>query len=128
VALIDTAGAGGTSWARVENARSERQSIFGDWGIPTARCITQIRSAGLDVPLVASGGIRSSLDMGKALCLGADFTAAAQPVIKAIADGGEDGLEDWYQNISTEFRMLLLLLGASCPAGLKPQHLRPLVS
>lgn len=128
VALIDSAGAGGTSWAKVENARSARQSIFGDWGIPTASCIRQIRAAGLNVPLIASGGIRSSLDMGKALCLGADFTAAAQPVIKAIADGGEDRLEDWYQNITAEFRTLLLLLGASCPAELGPQHLRPLFS
>lgn len=128
VSLIDTAGAGGTSWAKVENARSDRQSIFGDWGIPTAKCITQIRRAGLEVPLIASGGIRSSLDMGKALCLGADFAAAAQPVIKAIAEDGENGLEEWYEAISSEFRMLLLLLGASCPAELGPQHLRPLVS
>lgn len=128
VALIDTAGAGGTSWAKVENARSARKSPFGDWGIPTAECIIQIRRAMPDIPLIASGGIRDSMDMGKALCLGADFTAAAQPVIKAIAEGGEDQLEAWFEVITKEFRTLLLLLGASCPAELGREHLRPLVS
>ncbi|MFW6347943.1 MAG: type 2 isopentenyl-diphosphate Delta-isomerase [Cyclonatronaceae bacterium] len=128
VALIDVAGAGGTSWAKVENARGARQSIFDDWGIPTAECIVNIRAQHPEIPLMASGGIRSSLDIGKALCLGADFTAAAQPVIKAIDAGGDDGLEAWYEHITNEFRSLLLLLGARTPASLGRQHLRAVVS
>lgn len=128
VSLIDTAGAGGTSWAKVENARSDRESIFDNWGIPTAECIAQIRSVSPDIPLIASGGLRNSLDLAKALCLGADFGAAAQPVIKAIAEGGERGLESWYENITQEFKTLLLLLGAQTPDQLSQQHLRPVIS
>src|SRR4028119_1021211 len=48
VSAIDVAGAGGTSWAKVEGERAtdakQRRlgSTFADWGLPTAECITSI--------------------------------------------------------------------------------------
>ena len=50
VAAIDVAGAGGTSWALVESERADNVlqrrlgRTFADWGVPTADCITGIRS------------------------------------------------------------------------------------
>lgn len=115
VSVIDVAGAGGTSWSRVENARtSSPNTLFEDWGIPTARCVEQVaatKPAGKG--LIASGGIKNSLDMAKALCLGADFAAAAQPVIKAVVENGRTGLENWYQTWSRDFQFAMCLLGAA---------------
>jgi isopentenyl-diphosphate delta-isomerase len=89
VAAIDVAGAGGTSWAKVEGERAtdERQrrlgTTFADWGLPTAECLINIRAISPDIPLIASGGLRNGLDIAKAIALGADLAGMAMPFLKA---------------------------------------------
>ncbi len=91
VQVIDVAGAGGTSWALVESERAETSlqrrlgQTFGDWGIPTAECITSIRANYPHLPLIASGGLRHGLDVAKAIALGADIAGLAMPFLKAAA-------------------------------------------
>ena len=91
VQAIDVAGAGGTSWALVEGERAETSlqrrlgQTFGDWGIPTADCITSIRAHDPNISLIASGGLRHGLDVAKAIALGADIAGLAMPFLKAAA-------------------------------------------
>lgn len=92
VAAIDVAGAGGTSWARVEGKRSNdsaRERIaeaFGDWGYPTPRATAALRAALPQVPLVASGGIRDGVHVAKALALGAGLAGLALPFLRAAEE------------------------------------------
>lgn len=116
VSVIDVAGAGGTSWAKVENKRkadSDAESVFNDWGMPTVQCLKEVQplKEKFDFELIASGGIRSSFDIIKALCLGADFTASAQPVIKAVVNDGFNGLGRLYRQWQKQSRIILTLLG-----------------
>ena len=75
VAVIDVAGAGGTSWAAVEGERARGSAdravamAFADWGIPTPASVT-VRRALPGVKLIASGGIRDGVDVAKALWRG----------------------------------------------------------
>ncbi|WP_407900625.1 type 2 isopentenyl-diphosphate Delta-isomerase [Scytonema sp. NUACC26] len=91
VKAIDVAGAGGTSWAKVESERAENAlqrrlgNTFADWGLPTAECITSIRAIAPHVPLIASGGLRHGLDVAKALALGADIAGLAMPFLQAAS-------------------------------------------
>lgn len=91
VAAIDVAGAGGTSWAKVESERAENAlqrrlgRTFADWGLPTAECVTSIRAIAPDIPLIASGGLRHGLDAAMAIALGADLAGLAMPFLKAAA-------------------------------------------
>jgi isopentenyl-diphosphate Delta-isomerase len=91
VKAIDVAGAGGTSWAKVESERAENAlqrrlgRTFADWGLPTAECITSIRAIAPDVPLIASGGLRHGLDVAKTLALGANIAGLAMPFLQAAA-------------------------------------------
>lgn len=129
VLVIDTAGAGGTSWAKVENLRQKDDSAmhqFNDWGIPTAVCVRdlQLLRKNHEFELIASGGIRDAFDMVKAMALGADFTAAAQPVIKSLMNGGEEGLAGWYKRIKSDCRIILTLLGCNSFDDLNSTHLR----
>jgi isopentenyl-diphosphate delta-isomerase len=129
VSVIDVAGAGGTSWSRVENLRSNQTEPlheFDDWGTPTVECIHQIEPLKNEYSfeLIASGGIRSSFDIVKGMALGADFTASAQPVIKAIMDGGYDALDLLYKNWRKQVIYILTLLGCSTFGELKKEHLR----
>jgi isopentenyl-diphosphate Delta-isomerase len=92
IAAIDVAGAGGTSWAKVESERAEtamqrRLGItFADWGIPTADCITSVRQVAPNIPLIASGGLRHGLEVAKAIALGADIAGLAMPFLRAAAE------------------------------------------
>lgn len=128
VEVIDVSGAGGTSWAKVENQRSSNTRpnfTFDDWGIPTADCLTQISSLQWErsFGLIASGGIRSANDIAKALCLGAGFTAVAQPVIRAVVEGGYDDLELLFDQWKKDLRIILTLLGCSSVQELNTSHL-----
>lgn len=99
VAAIDVAGAGGTSWSQVEmhRARDESQrhlaAAFIDWGIPTADSILQVQAAAPHLPVIASGGLRSGVDIAKCLALGAVLGGMAGPFLKAAAQSLEITLE-----------------------------------
>jgi len=89
VAALDVAGAGGTSWSQVEMYRGQDASqrevaaAFRNWGIPTAQAIQDIRHLAPDIPLIASGGLRTGVDIAKALALGADVTTMAARLLQA---------------------------------------------
>ncbi|MDJ0556292.1 MAG: type 2 isopentenyl-diphosphate Delta-isomerase, partial [Microcoleaceae cyanobacterium MO_207.B10] len=95
VAAIDVAGAGGTSWAKIEGERAKdaRQRrlgrTFGNWGLPTAECIIATRRIAPEIPLIASGGLRNGLDIAKAIALGADLAGLAWPFLQAAAESEE---------------------------------------
>lgn len=128
VSVIDVAGAGGTSWAKVENFRDSAVHPlheFDDWGIPTAICLQQINALQWErsFDLIASGGIRSASDMAKALCFGATFTASAQPIIKSLKNDGLEALQRYYDELKTSFIYILALLGCSSIQELRASHL-----
>ncbi len=124
IAAIDVAGAGGTSWARVEGGRAAdpRQrrlgQTFGDWGLPTAECVTQIRAIAPDIPLIASGGIRNGLEVAKAIALGADLVGLAHPFLLAAneSEASLAALADW---LTEELKTVLLCTGLPKVADLK---------
>jgi len=96
VAGIDVAGAGGTSWGEVERHRTQTPlrdclaETFSSWGIPTADSIQMARRGAGDIPLVASGGIRTGLDAAKAIALGADACGIAAPLLRAAHVSGDE--------------------------------------
>jgi isopentenyl-diphosphate delta-isomerase len=91
VAGIDVAGAGGTSWGRIEGIRSggRTASLAADlesWGIPTAASIVLARRGAPGVTLIAGGGIRTGLDAAKAIALGADAASMALPLLQPATE------------------------------------------
>lgn len=118
VAAIDVAGAGGTSWGEIESQRMQpddplRKAAedFRDWGIPTAEAIRQVRAACPDVPLIGSGGVRSGIDLAKALALGADIGGIALPFLKAAAVS-EDALRNEVARVLYGLRLAMFCIGA----------------
>ncbi|MEX0720813.1 MAG: type 2 isopentenyl-diphosphate Delta-isomerase [Balneolaceae bacterium] len=129
VEVIDVAGAGGTSWAKVENFRSSNTSSnhgFDEWGISTVDSLQQLNSLQWErgFGIIASGGIRSAFDMAKSLCLGAHFTAAAQPIIKAVKKDGYQGLESLINTYQNDLKTILTLLGCDNITQLNPSHIK----
>lgn len=116
VTAIDVAGAGGTSWAKVEGERAENAlqqrlgRTFADWGLPTAECITSIRAIAPNIPLIASGGLRHGLDVAKAIALGADIAGLAMPFLQA-AVVSDAALSDLVEVLIAEIVTVLFCTG-----------------
>lgn len=121
---IDCSGAGGTAWAKVEAfcARTERRRAlgmrFGEWGIPTARSILNVRAVSSGITLIASGGLRSGIDLAKAIALGADLGAMARPML-AKAMQGAAALHAFIDDVLTELRICMFATGAGSVAALR---------
>lgn len=124
VAAIDVAGAGGTSWAKVEGGRAQDSkqrrlgATFADWGIPTADCITELRHTNPSIPLIASGGLRNGLDIAKAIALGADLAGLALPFLQA-ANESEDALHTLVEILQAEITTVLFCTGTANLTQLK---------
>lgn len=124
VAAVDVAGAGGTSWARVESERAadakQRRlgNTFADWGIPTAECVVQIREQSATVPLIASGGLRHGLHAAKAIALGADLAGLALPFLQA-ASQSEAALDEVCEALIAEMITVLFCTGCANLSALR---------
>jgi len=128
VAAIDVAGAGGTSWSRVEQFVRYGELRFpelADWGVPTAQALVEVRQALPDLPLVASGGIRTGMDAAKAVALGADAVAVARPLL-APAIASATAAHDWLARFIEELRICLHGCGAADLAALRQIELTPI--
>ena len=121
IAAVDVAGAGGTSWARVEQFvryRGVRYPALAEWGIPTAQALVEVRQTLPGVPIVASGGIRTGMDAAKALALGAHAVAIARPLL-APAIESPAAVVDWLQRFIDELLICLHGCGAADLAELR---------
>ncbi len=116
VRAIDVAGAGGTSWAKVESKRATHSlqrrlgETFADWGIPTAECIVDIKSLEPSIPLIASGGLKNGLDVAKAIALGANIGGLARPFLAAAAESAA-ALDELVQLLIAELTGVLFCTG-----------------
>ncbi|ETN89373.1 type 2 isopentenyl-diphosphate Delta-isomerase [Thermus sp. NMX2.A1] len=117
LAAIDVAGAGGTSWARVEEwvrYGEVRHPELCEIGIPTAQAIQEVREVLPHIPLVASGGVYIGTDAVKALALGANLVSAARPLLKPALEGPE-AVQNYLKDYLSEMRIALFAIGAKNP-------------
>jgi len=123
---IDVSGAGGTSWAAVEYYRAKNRGnsfqrrlgdVFWDWGIPTAISIVEV-SQTVNIPIIASGGIRDGVEMAKALALGASLTSLSQPVLQVAIKGVKE-TKDVLSLLIEELKTSMFLVGADSVQALQ---------
>jgi len=122
VAGLDVSGAGGTSWVGVETRRATGAAKrlgeeLWDWGIPTAASVGLVSDLGL--PVIATGGLRSGLDVARAIALGATAGGLAAPVLRAQRDGGYDGALAFLEDVVAGVRAATFLCGCRTPAELR---------
>lgn len=125
IRILDVAGAGGTSWSRVEHHRRAAADaadnlglVFQDWGLPTPLALAALKPLRNRVTLIASGGLRSGLDMAKAVVLGASLCGVAAPFLQP-AQASADAVRAVIQRFRREFITALFLLGCRTVAGLR---------
>lgn len=120
LAALDVAGAGGTSWARVEAFVHDGLVRFPDLcelGVPTAQALSECGAAAPHLPLIASGGIRTGLDIARALSLGASVAALARPFLP-LALQGVEAVVAHIEALKWELRVALFVAGYASAASL----------
>jgi len=113
---IDVGGLGGTSFSAVETYRGEASGdrirtqlgyTFWNWGIPTP---VSLFLANVGLPLIATGGMRSGLDVGKAIYLGASAGGFAGRLLKPAMESAKRVKEE-LELIIEELRCSMFLTG-----------------
>lgn len=132
VAAIDVAGAGGTSWARVEGRRSgdpAREALaetFADWGYPTADATEALRAEFPEAVIVASGGVRTGVDIAKAIAIGATIAGAGLPFLEPATRSAE-AVAKQIDGMLAGLAIALFASGCRTPADLPGARYLPIV-
>jgi isopentenyl-diphosphate delta-isomerase len=84
---------------------------FAGWGIPTAEALHCLHAAFPHVPLIASGGLESGVDVAKCLALGANLAGMAWPLLRPALHSVE-AVQAELQVVVQELQVTMFCIGA----------------
>ena len=92
----------------------------------TAEVLPEIAEAlkGSGVKILVDGGIRSGVDVFKALALGADAVLICRPFVTAVYGGGEEGVKCYIDKIAAELADTMQMCGAHSLAEITQDMVR----
>ena len=110
---IDISGSGGTNFIEIENMGHNTMdfSELYSWGVPTALSLIKCRELPEDLNLIASGGIKDSIDIVKALVLGGSIVGISGELLLYLLHGGQDNARNYLENLIYKMKVMMLLLG-----------------
>lgn len=129
VSAIDVGGAGGTSWSGVEVYRARDRKdvmsemlgeLFWDFGIPTAASVVECN---VSLPVIATGGIRTGMDIARSIAIGASVASAALPFVAPALESKEMVLKR-LKLMMNELKVAMFLCGCQ---DLHRLHIAPTV-
>lgn len=124
VKAIDVGGMGGTSFAAIEFFRAEKVKdeskmnsgkTFWNWGIPSP---ASIKYCQVGLPVIGSGGLRTGLDLARAIVMGADAGGFARTLLNS-ADTGTEAVENQIRQILRDLKIAMFLTSSGNVKDLK---------
>ncbi|WP_181190301.1 type 2 isopentenyl-diphosphate Delta-isomerase [Bombilactobacillus bombi] len=121
VEIIDISGRGGTNFAQIENERNHftNYQFLQNWGLSTLESLLETKSLQNQVIILASGGIRSPLDIIKCLILGAHAVGIAAPVLHMLQHYTFNEVQDYFSTWVKQIQEIMALLGCQKISDLK---------
>ncbi|MFT8639067.1 type 2 isopentenyl-diphosphate Delta-isomerase [Bifidobacterium sp.] len=143
VAAIDVSGRGGTDFITIENQRRNRSEYgyMAGWGESTVLSLLNAvevhherladrdgsshasSDSVLQPQIVASGGVRTPLDVAIALSLGAQAVGVSGHFLHTLIKSGESGLVEEIERWKQQLRSIMTLLGARTIPELRTRNL-----
>ncbi len=110
---IDISGHGGTNFVEIENLRNMSFDLteLYSWGIPTAVSLIECRDLHDDLKIIASGGVRDSLDVVRSIVLGGEVVGISGEILSYLVHGGLDHAIEYLQGLTYKLKMVMLLMG-----------------
>ena len=92
----------------------------------TAEVLPEIAAAlkGTGVKILVDGGIRTGVDVFKALALGADGVLICRPFVTAVYGGGEEGVKCYIDKLAGELADTMQMCGAHSIEEITPDMVR----
>lgn len=113
VHIIDIGGSGGTNFIRIEDKRQGAfEGELDSWGIPTAVSLAEVLSLNLPIKVIATGGLRTALEMAKAMAMGAGACGAAGWFLRILLEKGPDQLDQEISRLIYRLKAILLMTGS----------------
>lgn len=118
VRFVDIGGRGGTNFITIENSRrdSNDYGYLSSWGLTTVESLLDVMSyencKNGSIKVFASGGVRTPLDVIRALALGAQAVGVAGEFLHILMHSGEEVLEQRIFEWIEQIRSIMALLGA----------------
>lgn len=140
VRAVDVGGRGGTNFVAIENARRGRgrgYEFLDSWGLTTVEslldiaqcdkilhdscdsCDGAVAGSCAQMQVFASGGVRTPLDVVRALKLGASAVGVAGEFLHTLTCGGTDALVEQIEDWKAQIRVIMALLGCKNIAALR---------
>ena len=121
IKIIDVAGSGGSSFSLIEqhrkfpndqNFKKKVGLTFANWGIPSAASIMEVKKVSEpDHIIIGSGGIRTGLDIAKALSIGANLTSIGLPFLKLAGSELRNNLDAYIKELDYGLKTAMFLTG-----------------
>jgi isopentenyl-diphosphate delta-isomerase len=111
---FDVGGSGGTSFAAIESKRNhfnkqkytrDPAEVFREWGIPTPVSVIYVRNVSQKL-IIATGGLRTGIDIAKSIALGADIGGFAYKFLQSAWKDRNDRNSKSISNTVKEIRTL----------------------
>lgn len=119
ITWFDTAGRGGTSWSRIESHRNNDVNetdalgnLFQDWGLTTPEVLEIAKQYQKRANFIASGGVRTGIDMVKSVIMGSRLCGMASPFLEPAIDSSKS-VRQKIQQIHQQYQTAQFLLGAA---------------
>ena len=107
-------------WRPVPRASWSPTTAAGCWISASAEVLPAIADAvGSKMTILVDGGIRSGMDVFKALALGADGVLIGRPFINMIYGAGAEGVKVYVEKLKAELEDTMAMCGAHSLADIK---------
>ncbi|MGF2383837.1 type 2 isopentenyl-diphosphate Delta-isomerase [Lentilactobacillus otakiensis] len=125
VESVNVSGHGGTNFAAIENFRrhSKDMAYLKGWGLSTIESLVEARSFNNQLTVIASGGVKSPLDVAKCLALGSSAVGVAGYFLHDIIHQSDDeiiaDIKEWQYGL----KAIMLMLNCQNVDDLQQQRL-----
>jgi isopentenyl-diphosphate delta-isomerase len=120
VAAIDVGGRGGTNFAQIENMRRVLPlDVLNDWGITTAASLLEVMSIAQRPDVMATGGIRTGMDVARCLALGASCTGMAGAFLRYAVENKIEEAVQYVRMLHEELAVIMTALGTPTLSALR---------
>lgn len=110
---IDVSGKGGTNFAKIENDRRKlpKYPYLNDFGLTTIESLVVAKNINSDATILASGGVKTPLDIVKCIILGANAVGVSGAILNSVTNDGVEKTVNLLQEWIEEIKVIMLVLG-----------------
>ncbi|XVK94964.1 type 2 isopentenyl-diphosphate Delta-isomerase [Staphylococcus nepalensis] len=121
IRYVDVSGRGGTNFVDIENERRSYKDMdyLSLWGQTTVESLLESTSYQRDMDILASGGVRSPLDVIKCLALGASAVGMSRPFLNQVENYGITETLNFTEQFTEHMKKIMTMLDARSPKDLK---------